>query len=78
MQIIVKGGTSRKRRANERDAKDLVQEARERPDMKDTDYFRRMNGIVRDCHRFGDKRGKDVEKARMEHDFPLREEKGWD
>ncbi len=78
MKIIVKGGTSRKKHANANDAKDLAQEARERPEMKDKEYFRRMNEIVRDCHQFGDKRGKDVEKARMEQDFPLREEKGWD
>lgn len=72
--IIVKGGTERKKRANEGDAKDVIQEERERRQsadpMTDKGYLQRMNEVCRDCHDAGGQKSTRLLKARlldMEH-----------
>lgn len=77
MLIIVKGGTSRKRRSNAADARHLIQEARERrvtgEPMSRGEYLKRMNEVCRDTP--GDK-CKDLRKARLQ-DMEYRKEAGY-
>ena len=75
MLIIIKGSSRKPRRrvSNAGDAKHLVQEARE-SGMSKKEYTQRMYEICRDTP---GKKSKELLKARVEHDFPFRKEKGW-
>ncbi len=71
--VIIKDPRKPRRKvSNAGDARDLVQESRERRDMTDREYLGRMNEICRDTP--GEK-GRELRKARL-LDMEHRKERG--